>query len=103
METSFHYDTAAMAINELERQGFTIDFNLEENTLTGPSSRYQIDQFHIADIYRYEGNSDPADEVIVYAISSVNGEKGIYVAAYGTAPDGQGAEIIANLKMADQI
>ena len=100
METNFHYDTAATAITELKRQGYTIDFNLMANRLIGPGNRYDVDNFEIRDIYPYEGDSDPADEVIIYAIESVAGEKGIFIDAYGISPDEDTALIIARLKKA---
>lgn len=98
MKTTFHYDSAAIAINELKRQGYIIDFNLEANSLIGRNALYNIDNFQIRDIYRYEGESDPADEVIIYAIESINGEKGIFVTAYGIAMDEGTALVISRLK-----
>ncbi|AYL95365.1 hypothetical protein [Mucilaginibacter celer] len=98
MERNFHYDTAAIAISELKRQGFIIDFNLLANRLIGPGNKYNIDNFEIRDIYRYEGDSDPADEVIIYAIESGTGDKGIFVAAYGSSTDQITTQVIERLK-----
>lgn len=101
MKTNFHYDTAAIAIASLKRQGFVIDFNLRANRLIAPGNNYDVDNFQIRDIYRYEGDSDPADEVIIYAIESGAGEKGIFVAAYRIAPDEGTAMVISRLKKAN--
>jgi len=83
MERPFHYDTVSTAIEALRQQGFTTDFNLPENELMQGSSA----DYDIVDVYRYEGNSDPADEAVVYAIASKSGTKGIFVTAYGTDLD----------------
>jgi hypothetical protein len=98
MATRFHYDTAAIAIDKLNREGYMIDFNLPANSLVGPGSTYNVDNFEIRDIYRYEGDSDPADEVIIYAIESGKGEKGIFIAAYGVSPDELTGQVIERLK-----
>jgi len=94
MHINFHYDSATIAIAELQRQGFIIDFNLPINRLTGPGKNFDVSQFYIADIYRYEGESDPADETIIYAIESAHGQKGLFIMAYGMA------QLVASLKKA---
>lgn len=70
MERAFHYATVTDVISELRKQGFTVDFNLKENNVETDSMKFDSEQFEISDIYRYEGNSDPADEATVYAIVS---------------------------------
>jgi hypothetical protein len=101
MSLNFHYDTAAKAILELQNQGYLIDFNLNKNRLIGPGDQYHVDDFQIRDIYRYEGNSDPADEVIIYALESNNGDKGIFVDGYGVSTDPLAYQIIERLKKAN--
>ena len=81
--TKVHYDTVSVAIDKLREKGFTIDFNLEENSISSPTNSYKADDFEIVDAYRYEGTSDPGDEACVYAIQSKSGEKGILVTGYG--------------------
>lgn len=97
MEKSVHYGTMTEAINRLREKGFTLDFNLAENCLICNSKKFQADDFEIVDVYRYEGNSDPADEAAVYAIESTTGEKGILVAGYGLYADDMSADILKKL------
>jgi hypothetical protein len=88
MKQQFHYATISEAIEQLRKQGFTLDFNLKENSLKVDAQEYSADEFEIVDLYRYEGPSDPADEATVYALASPNGTKGILVTGYGaTSPD----------------
>lgn len=86
-ETIYHYATVSEATNELNKKGFTVDFNLEENCITCGFEKFKNDEFEIKEVYRYEGNSDPGDEAVVYGIESKNGLKGILVGGYGNSSD----------------
>lgn len=48
-------------------------------------------------MYRFEGDTDPADEAVVYAIESKAGLKGILVNAYGLYANTMSNEIIQKL------
>jgi hypothetical protein len=95
MILNFYYDTTTKAIEELAKQGYLIDFNLEENVPSDHGSKFNWAEFNITSIYRYEGDSDPADEMIIYAISSSAGIKGILVAGYGVS-NNDGVDAILN-------
>lgn len=41
----------------------------------------------IKHFYRFEGESDPGDNSIVYAIETKNGEKGTLIDSYGASND----------------
>jgi hypothetical protein len=92
-----HYGTVTEAINALRAKGFNLDFNLQENCIVCNNNSYKADEFDIVDVYRYEGNSDPADEAAVYAIQSTNGEKGILVTGYGLSTDEMSADLLRKL------
>jgi hypothetical protein len=100
MNNHFHYATVSEAITALKKQGYTIDFNLEHNCFTcqNGSKRFQTDEFEIADVYRYEGNTDPADEATVYAIESKSGLKGTLVTGYGASADPSAARMLEKMK-----
>lgn len=97
MERAFHYATVTDAIRELRQQGFIVDFNLKENSLEADSMEFASEEFEILDVYRYEGNSDPADEATVYAIVSQSGLKGILVTGYGINSDTVSTQILKKL------
>jgi len=94
-----HYATVSEAINQLRRKGFTTDFNLEENCIVCTSEKHDPNDLEIVAIYRYEGDSNPSDEAIVYAIESKSGTKGILVDAYGASSDARTAEIIKKIRI----
>jgi hypothetical protein len=97
MKQQFHYATITEAIEQLRKQGYTLDFNLKENLLMVDDHVFTADEFEIIDVYRYEGPSDPADEATVYALSSKSGLKGILVDGYGASADEASVETLKQL------
>jgi hypothetical protein len=83
-------DTLSGQINILRSAGYTEDFNLKEDCLECMSGDYKLmhDEFNVDEVFRFEGDSDPADEAILYAISSDHLPlKGILVNGYGIYSD----------------
>jgi hypothetical protein len=93
------YDTVSAAVNGLKTRGYETDFNLSENCLICHDDKYDIKDFDIVEVYRFEGNTDPADEAVVYAIESNNGKKGVLVTGYGATAEGMSAEMVKKLSM----
>ena len=62
--------------------------------------KFELHDFSIVEIYRFEGNTDPADEAIVYGIESVKGRKGVLVSGYGISAEGISAEMAKKLTKA---
>jgi hypothetical protein len=98
MERENHYATVSEAISQLQKKGFTIDFNLKENSIVYHDEKFHTN-FEIVDVYRYEGDTDPADEAVVYAIQSKTGLKGILVTGYGPSIDSDTVEILRKLQI----
>lgn len=103
MQTSHSYDTVTEAIRDLKSRGYTEDLNIPENDdciICGNSNHIlSPDEFEIDETYRFEGDTDPGDEMIVFAISSEkHGIRGILVNAFGTYADSHATEIVARLK-----
>ena len=95
------YDTITEAVNGLKKRGYTIDFNIEADRIFCKETALSLSpaEFDIAEVYRFEGNSDPADEAIVYAIESKHGQKGILVNGFGPSADAVGEEMVEKLRM----
>jgi hypothetical protein len=93
------YDTVSEAVNGLKKRGYTLDFNLGENCLICHKDKFDINDFEIVEVYRFEGNSDPADEAAVYAVESVRGDKGVLVTGYGISAEGLSAEMARKLSI----
>ena len=77
--------TMVGAMNKLQADGYTENFVAKEKGLEAPTTKkvYTPSEVKIANFYRFEGESDPADNAIVYAIETNDGVKGMLVDAYG--------------------
>jgi len=93
------YDTVTEAVNGLKKRGYSIDFNREYDCLScqAPQLALQPNEFEITEVYRFEGNSDPADEAVIDAIESKHGEKGILVDGFGPSSDTASEAMIKKL------
>jgi hypothetical protein len=98
MQHKMHYATVSEALEQLRKQGFITDFNLEENCIACANGKFDAQSFEIVDVYRYEGNTDPADEATVYAIQSNNGIKGTLVTGYGAYAVDVSPELLKKLR-----
>jgi hypothetical protein len=95
----YTYDTVVEAIQGLRERGYSIDFNLEPDRLICHETPISLrpSDFEIVEVYRFEGNSDPADEAAVYAIQSLDGRKGLLVTGFGISAEGIGEEMVEKL------
>ena len=96
------FSTLSEAIDALKQEGYTEDFNLLENCIECGGKPYKMkhDEFKIDAFFRFEGDTDPSDECIVYAISSDKYHlKGTLVNGYGGSSDPLADEMIKKLKV----
>ncbi|ANE53069.1 phosphoribosylpyrophosphate synthetase [Flavisolibacter tropicus] len=80
------YTTLSETMNALRQQGYTEDFNLLQNCLECRNGQFKVfaEDFKVDNYFRFEGESNPDDSAILYAISSDRyGLKGVLVNAYG--------------------
>ena len=86
--TQHSYDTLSEAVNDLVKRGYTTNFLLhqEKDCLYCSDNSLELspDDFTIDEVYRFEGMTDPADESIVFAISSAKFNiKGLVINSFG--------------------
>ena len=82
--------TVSQVLNQLRKDGYTKDFNLDDNCIICHENSLKLypEDFVVDRHYRFEGQSDPADEAGVYAISSRAGDvKGTLVNGFGIYSD----------------
>ena len=80
------YSTLSWTMNELRKEGYVEDFNLQQNCLECRNGQFKVfaDDFKIDKYFRFEGQSNPSDQAILYAISSdKHNLEGVLVNAYG--------------------
>ncbi len=95
----YTYDTVSQAVNGLKERGYSIDFNLEYDCIVCHKTPVSLlpNEFEITEVYRFEGNTDPADEAVVYAIESKHGQKGVLVNGFGPSADSISSDMIQKL------
>ncbi|MGZ3956639.1 MAG: hypothetical protein ACXVBT_02050 [Flavisolibacter sp.] len=76
-------------LNRMVREGYTEDFTITEQGLESLQHHlhYTQDKIQVVNFYRFEGESDPGDNAILYIIETSDGTKGTLVDAYGTYND----------------
>lgn len=81
--------TLSACINRLTIDGYVTQFKVVKNGLKSLSTEkvFKPEEIKIATFYRFEGESDPADNSILYAIETSDGEKGTLTDAYGIYND----------------
>lgn len=84
-----HMKTLASCINSLTAVGYTAQFKVVKDGLKSLETEkiYPAEEVKINNFYRFEGESDPADNSIMYAIETLSGEKGTLIDAYGAYND----------------
>jgi hypothetical protein len=96
------YDTVVAALKGLKERGYKTDFNLSFDQLICSDKKCYLNpsQFEIVEVYRFEGDTNPSDEDVVYAVESKEGNiKGTVTSAYGTYSDPVSVEMTKKLTM----
>lgn len=96
------YDTVTEALKDLKQRGYTVDFNIAFDKIMCSNNEICLhpEEFEIVEFYRFEGDTDPGDENVVYAIESRNGKiKGTMTSAYGTYAESLSAELLQKLSI----
>jgi len=97
-----NYSNLIDAITGLKKEGYTEDFNLKQNCLECKGGQYQIfhDEFAVDKYFRFEDDTDPTDQSVIYAISSDKYKlKGILINGYGLYSDPMTNEMLDHLKI----
>lgn len=95
------YGTLSETINGLKAEGYTFDFNVCQDHIIckQTDSILSPDEFVIDKVYRFEGESNPDDQSVLYAISSSSlNLKGLLVNGYGISSDEEAEMMISKLK-----
>ena len=92
MKPAYHYTTVLEALEDLKEKGFDHDFNLHSDAIKSNPNDYGVKH-----VYRYEGDSDPDEESVVYGIISNSGKKGVFVAGFSANSDNEASQILEKL------
>lgn len=84
-------ETVSQYINWARTEGYDIDFQVCDKTICAtddPKKKYLAKEAKIVGFSRFEGDSDPGDNSIVYMIETNDGKKGTLVDGYGATSNG---------------
>lgn len=96
------YNTLSEAMAGLRKQGYTEDFNLLQDCLEcgNHAARLFSKEFEVDKFFRFEGESNPDDSAILYAISSPKHNlKGVLVNGYGIYSEEMTDDMIEKLRI----
>jgi hypothetical protein len=92
--------TLSAMLNSLLAAGFEAQFKATKEGLKSLATEkiYKPEDVKISSFYRFEGESDPADNSILYAIETNSGEKGTLTDAYGAYSDSNVSKFIMDVE-----
>ncbi|HKG69598.1 MAG TPA: hypothetical protein VKA92_12065 [Segetibacter sp.] len=95
-----HMKSLASLTNKMVLNGYDDDFKITDNGLKSLKTEkiYQPDQIHIINFFRFEGQSDPNDNTIMYVIETLDGLKGTIIDAYGPYADRKLSEFMNHVE-----
>ncbi|MGF7214843.1 hypothetical protein GGR92_000983 [Spirosoma lacussanchae] len=99
-----HFTTLTEAMEALRERGYTHEFGPKSDYLEEKSTETKLksDEFNVDEFHRFEGTSDPGDEMTLYAITAANGMKGVFVSAQGTYSNEASSELMAKFNVSDR-
>jgi len=97
-EMKEYRDPLTKKLEKLQKEGFTHQFDLKDGKLQADDQKYSADQLEIVEEYRFEGESNPDDMSILYAVKADDGTQGTVIDAYGTYADREIGEFLKRVK-----
>jgi hypothetical protein len=97
-----NYDTVTEALADLKSKGYTTDFNIAFDKLIASQNQTTLapSEFEIVEVHRFEGETDPGDENVVYAVESKKGNiKGVFMSAFGPYSDSVSDDMVKKLSI----
>ena len=90
-----------MCMKRLEQKGYNTQYRVEKNKLVSLTTgkKYKADDVVAANFFRFEGNSNPDDMSILYAIETTDGNKGTLVDAFGLYSDDDTGEFMKEVEI----
>ena len=83
-------DTVTDALRLLRREGYEVEFQLIDGRLrcNEPATECLVNDAVVERLFRFEGNSDPGDEMIVFGLlDPATDTRGVLASGFGPAAD----------------
>jgi len=95
-----HMKNLSSVTNKMVLNGYVDDFKMSDKGLRSLKTEkvYQPEEVNVINFFRFEGQSDPNDNTIMYVIETSDGLKGTLVDAYGPYADRKLAEFMQQVE-----
>ena len=95
-----HMKSLSLCLNKMVLDGYDDDFKItgEELRSLKTDKTYKPEDINIINFFRFEGQSDPNDNTIMYVIETSDGQKGTIVDAYGAYADRKLSEFMQHVE-----
>jgi hypothetical protein len=95
-------ETLTEAVERLARAGYTASFRPEGGALrAGGAGAHAPEAIDVEEVVRFEGESDPGDEAILFALRCRDdGVRGTWAVGYGPGTPAADAELVRRLSLA---
>lgn len=83
-------DTVVAALQQLRAEGYDVEFQLHDGHLSCNMDDHACpaEDVVVERLYRFEGPSDPGDEMIVFALHDpISDRRGVLASAFGPSAD----------------
>ncbi len=95
------YSSLSVAIRKLQEEGYTEDFNLCNAGVENKTKKkvHAASELNVVKYYRFEGESNPDDNTVLYVIETASGDKGLLLDAYGAYSGNVPKELMDKLRI----
>lgn len=92
--------TLSSCTRKLSQNGYATQFKALKNGLESLETHdvFAPEEVKIINFYRFEGESDPSDNAILYVVETNSGEKGTLTDAYGVYTDPKVSEFVKQVE-----
>lgn len=87
--------TLSQVMEKLREKGITDEIRMTDDkkfVISGTEKSYRSEDLKILRTYRFEGSSDPADNIALYLVEDLYGNKAMIIDSYGADSNYDGRE-----------
>ena len=87
--------TLSQVMEKLREKGITDEIRMTDDkkfVISGTEKSYRAEDLKILRTYRFEGASDPADNMALYLVEDLYGNKAMIIDSYGASSNYDGRE-----------
>lgn len=93
-------ETLVSVLQNLEEEGYVTQFQAGDEGLLSLATNqtFRPEDVKIDNFYRFEGESDPEDNSVIYAIQTSNGEKGTLIDGFSNSSSPEVGNFLKQVK-----